>query len=106
MVPRRWKCETSLTCECVLPPATRHFRLMSVYPSGMLITPVQMGAQMHSHVKVISHFHLRGIISPSLLQRIKVNRMLEACCYNYLHEFRNFALAAGAPPSTPPTFVV
>ena len=70
-------------------PASRHFIFMTVYPSGMLITPVQQGERTVSHVKLISHFHLRGTISPSLLQRIRANRMLEACCFNYLNEFRN-----------------
>ena len=82
-------------------PTSRHFLLMSVYPSGMLITPVQVGGKTHSHVQLVSHFHLKGTISPSLLQRIKVNRMLEACCYNYLHEFRTFVEAHHAH-ATPP----
>ena len=103
--------------------ASAHFIFMTVYPSGMLITPVQQGARICSHVKLISHFDLRGTISPSLLQRLRAHRMLEACCFNYLHEFRNHVhthypfradgaakgsapsiepqAAGGAPPSQP-----
>ena len=59
-------------------PASPHFILMTVYPSGMLITPVQQGGRVASHVKIVSHFHLRGTVAPSLLQRLRGNRMLEA----------------------------
>jgi len=78
-------------------PTPRQFIFMTVYPSGMMITPLQNGEQTHSHVKLISHFHLRGTVSPVLLQRIKANRMLEACCFNYLHEFRNHVLPQSVP---------
>lgn len=69
-------------------PPSRFFVFMTVYPSGLMLTPVQHGDRIYSHVKLISHFHLRGTISQPLLGRIKVNRMIEACCFNYLHEFR------------------
>ena len=78
-------------------PASRHFIFMTVYPSGMLITPVRHGNRTFSHVKLISHFHLRGTIAQSILGRIKTNRMIEACCFNYLHEFRSYVLTHYAP---------
>ena len=91
-------------------PASRHFIFMTVYPSGMLITPVQQGGRVVSHVKIISHFHLRGTVSPSLLHRLRGNRMLEACCFNYLNEFRSHVLrqqgrAPYAPLAPPPPHV-
>ena len=46
----------------------------------MPITPVQRGERTISHVKLISHFHLRGTVTPSLLHRVRDNRMLEVCC--------------------------
>ena len=84
-------------------PPSRHFIFMTVYPSGMLITPVQQGERTISHVKLISHFHLRGTVSHSLLHRVRGNRMLEACCFNYLNEFRAHALTkyAGQPQPQP-----
>ena len=91
-------------------PPSRHFIFMTVYPSGMLITPVQQGERTISHVKLISHFHLRGTVSPSLLHRLRGNRMLEACCFNYLNEFRSHVLsqqgrAPYAPLAPPPPHV-
>ena len=83
-------------------PARRYFVFMTVYPSGMMLTPVQHGDRTYSHVKLISHFHLRGTIAQPLLGRIKVNRMVEACCFNYLHEFKTHVLAHYAPRDVPP----
>ena len=68
----------------------------------MLITPVQRGERTISHVKLISHFHLRGTVTPSLLHRVRGNRMLESCCFDYLNEFRSHVLSHhGRPPYAP-----
>jgi len=74
-------------------PASRHLIAMEVLPSGLVITPMQIGETMQSHVALVAHFDLKGSISTQLLARVLANKMLEQLCSNFLLEFRKHAIS-------------
>jgi len=83
-------------------PPSRDVIFMDVFPSGMVITPVERHGEMHAHVALVAHFDLKGTISSQLLERVQANKMLESCCFKYLAEFRKHltnptATATAAP---------
>jgi len=86
--------DRSVTHQAV--PASSDVIVMDVFPSGLIITPVEQHGETHSHVELVAHFDLKGTISSQLFERIQCNKMLEFSCYKYLGEFRKHLIAASS----------
>jgi len=77
----------------------RNTIFLEVFPSGMVITPIDREGETHSQIQLLAHFDLKGTISSQLFERIQANRMLEMCCFKYLNEFCKFLTDEGSSPA-------
>lgn len=80
-------------------PASRQMIFLDVQPSGLVITPVQVGDAVHSHLSLVAHYDLKGIISSHLLQRIQATNMLEIATFKYVAEFKAHVTASLLSPA-------
>jgi len=81
-----------------VPPSTQMIG-MEVQPSGLAITPLKLSdGATHSHVTLLAHFHLKGVITAQLLQRMLSSRVLETSCVDFLISFRKHVASLGPPP--------
>ena len=56
--------------DTLLQNSIAYLQKMDVFPSGVVITPVDRQGKIHAHIAVVSHFNLKGTISSQLLERI------------------------------------